>query len=81
MPAAPPLAIAAPKLFGKCRPKVGEATREGLPPYIEPGLTILEGDPPLGDRGEERPLRGGVPVPLYFFWVSVTEKIACERED
>ena len=50
-----PLFIAAPKLFGSCRPKVGEATRDGLPPYIEPGRAILEGEGvPGGGRGEAR---------------------------
>lgn len=80
MPAAPPLVIAAPKLFGICLPNVGEATREGLPPYIEPGRAILEGEGvPGGGIGDVRPLlvpRGGVPEPLNFFWVNVTEKIA-----
>lgn len=68
MPPGPPLDIAAPKLEGSALPKVGEATREGLPPYIEPGRAILDGDGvPLGGRGDERPPRGGVPEPLNFF--------------
>ncbi len=80
-----PRPIADAKLFGvEGRPEVGEATRllagdEPPPEYKDPGRVSLEGDRPAGGSGEED--RGGCPDPVYFFWVSVKEKIACDRED
>ena len=46
--------------------------------YTEPGRARREGERPEGGRGEEE--RGG-DEPVYFFWVRVSEKMACERED
>lgn len=64
------------------RPNVGDtiplAIGEG-PLYIEPGRANLEGERPPGGSGEDE--RGGWPEPVYFFWVSVNEKMAWERED
>ena len=71
----PPRAMADWKLGVAGRPNVGEETR--LPPaapITEPGRAIREGDRPFGGRGEAE--RGGGPLPVNFFCVSVREKIA-----
>lgn len=78
----PPRPIAVTKLLGvEGRPNRGEAIplATGEPLYIEPGRANLEGERPPGGSGEED--RGGWPEPVYFFWVKVKEKMACERED
>lgn len=75
-----PRAMADWKLGVDGRPNVGEETR--LPPagpMTDPGRAMREGERPFGGRGEDE--RGGSPLPVYFFCVSVREKMACERED
>ncbi len=73
-------AIADWKLGVAGRPKVGEETRLPLAaPMTEPGLPMREGERPPGGRGDDE--RGGGPLPVNFFCVSVKEKMACERED
>ena len=48
-------------------------------PITEPGRAMRDGERPLGGTGEDE--RGGGPLPVYLRWVSVREKMACERED
>ena len=71
------------KLGVEGRPNVGEATlfpeTEELPAYTEPGRASLEGDRPVGAKGEDD--LGGCPEPVNFFCVKVRENIACDRED
>jgi hypothetical protein len=47
--------------------------------YNDPGRARRDGERPPGGNGEDE--RVGTPEPVYFFWVSVKEKIACERDD
>lgn len=63
------------------RPNVGEEKRLVVEePYIvDPGRAMREPGRPPGGSGEEE--RGGGFEPEYFFWVSVKEKMACERDD
>ena len=62
------------------RPNVGEETRfPDEPARMEPGRARRDGDRPFRGRGEED--RCGRPEPLYFRWMRVKEKMACERED
>lgn len=77
----PPRAMAEWKLGVAGRPNVGEETLLLLPagPITEPGRPIREGDLPPGGRGDDE--RGGGPLPVNFFCISVNEKIACERDD
>jgi hypothetical protein len=77
----PPLPIADTKLGVGGRPNVGDDTLALVlvDEYTEPGRARREGERPFGDNGEEE--RGGGVEPVYFFWVRVSEKIACERED
>jgi len=78
-----PLPIAEAKLGVWGRPNVGDDTlvalleEEGV--YTEPGRARREGERPPGGNGETE--RGGGLVPVYFFWVRVREKMACDRED
>ena len=76
-----PLAIADWKLGVPGRPNVGDETRPpgGLEPMTEPGRPMRDGERPPGGTGEDA--RGGGPLPVYFFWTRVREKMACERED
>jgi hypothetical protein len=76
----PPRVTAVARLGVAGRPNVGDVTRLGLfgPAYTEPGRASREGDRPACGRGEDE--RGGV-VPINFFCVRVSEKMACERED
>jgi len=74
--------MAAEKLGVEGRPlKVGDETRFAaldVVAYIEPGRARRDGERPGGCGDDER---GGWPVPVYFFWVNVSEKMACERDD
>lgn len=71
------------KLGVEGRPRGGDETRLAPPglEYIEPGRASLEGERPPGGRGECE--RGGKDEeePVYFFWVNVREKMACDRDD
>jgi hypothetical protein len=49
------------------------------PANIDPGRASRDGERPVGGNGDEA--RGGGPAPVYFFWVSVREKMAWERDD
>lgn len=63
-------------------PMVGDDTLALLEPilvYNDPGRARRDEERPPGGNGEDE--RGGKPEPVYFFWVSVREKIACERDD
>lgn len=64
------------KLGVEGRPNVGEAAP---PAYTEPGRANLEGDRPVGGKGEDD--LGGCPEPVNFFCVKVRENIAWDRED
>ena len=69
------------KLGVEGRPNVGEETLfpEAAPAYREPGRASLEGDRPVGGKGEDD--LGGCPEPVNFFCVKVRENIAWDRED
>lgn len=62
---------------------MGDATREPVAelevPYTDPGRASLEGERPLGGKGDDD--RGGAPEPVNFFCVKVREKMAWDRED
>ena len=72
----PPLFIADENVGVAEHPNVGEDTLGPVPgaPNVEPGLAMRDGDRPPGGKGDGE--RGGIPDPVNFFCVNVSEKIA-----
>jgi hypothetical protein len=60
------------------RPIVGEGARlaaDDGPPNIDPGRAKREGERPVGGKGDDERVIG-TDEPVYFFWMSVREKMA-----